>query len=325
MKSQIAEEMETIALDRRVLSKAFADYLFGTSMAARPKWSKAEETLYHQAAAEIEQQDRFSKYVPSAPTLLVELMDALKSETSDFKRIQSIIKADPGLTGQIVRLSNSPLYKSRSDEITSIETAISMLGFNEIMQVVSSVMMRKFFKIDSPRYRVSAAKIWTHCQKSAEACSVLAAGKNEFQAYLLGLIHDIGRISILSCFIGECAGKDLSQIDDYSVVRRLMEEYAPWLSALIAAEWGLSGQFLVTFGEFELLCAGKLTEEQYVQQSNETKILNLGSQSAMIHDLAKDSRLAVEDGIEVLIQSGLERDLIEKIFTRFELSEASLI
>lgn len=324
MKSQIAQEMETIALDRQVLARAFSDYLFGTTMTARPTWGSQEETLYHQAAAEIEQQDRFSKYVPTAPTLLVELMEALESKTSNFRRVQNIIKADPGLTGQIVRVSNSPLYRSRSDDITSIETAIAMLGFNEILHIVSSVMMRKIFNIDSPRYRDSAEKIWNHCQKSAEACAALAAGKHEFKAYLLGLIHDIGRISILSCFIGECASKDVTQIDDYSVVRRLMEEYAPWLSALIAAEWGLNGQFLVTFGEFELLCEGKLTEEQYLRQSNETKILNLGSQSAMIHSLSQDKRLALNDGIEVLLQSGLERDQIDKIFTRFDLAEATL-
>lgn len=325
MKSHIAEEMENIALDRRVLTKAFADFLFGASMAARPTWSADEETLYHQTAAQIEQEDRFSKYIPSAPTLLMELMDALKSETASFRNIKTIIKADPGLTGQIVRISNSPLYLSRNGEITSIEKAISMLGLNEIMQVVSSVMMRKFFKIDSPRYKVSAAKIWMHCQRSAEACAVQSLGKHEFQAFLLGLIHDIGRISILSCFVAECAGKNIDRIDDYAVLRKLMDEYGAWLSALIAAEWGLSGQFLVTLGEFELLCAGKLTEEQYLHQANETRILNLGSQCSMIYALSQDSRLGSEDGIEVLLANGLSREQIIKIHTRFQLSEASLI
>jgi HD-like signal output (HDOD) protein len=325
MRSEIAEEMQSIAMDRRVLAQSFDDYLFDSPMSSRSKWSAAEETLYHQVAAHIENQQKFSKYIPSAPILLVQLMDTLKSETATFKKIQDIIKADPGLTGHIVRISNSPLYRSRSGEITSIDTAISMLGFDEIMQVASTVMMKKVFHIDSKRYQVPVSKIWKYCQKSAEACLLLANPKQEFRGYLLGLIHDIGRISILSCFIKECADKNLDEIDDYSVIRRLMEEYASWLSAFIAAEWGLDGHYLIAFQEFEKLCKGELSDEQYVQLSDDAKVLNLGSQCSLIHSLSTSNRLTRADGIGVLLENGLSTGMVEKIFTRFDLAEASLI
>lgn len=325
MKSRIAEEMENIALDRRVLAKAFDDYVFGSNSNSRRVWSNSEETVYHRVAAHIENQDKFSKYVPSAPTLLVQLMDTLKSEAADFKKIKNIIKSDPGLTGQIVRISNSSLYFSRSGEITSIDKAISMLGFDEIMQIASTVMMKKIFHTESKRYRAPVSDIWKHCQKSAEACLLLAGRTQEFRGYLLGLVHEIGRISILSCFVVECAEKSLDEIDDYSVIRRLMKEYGPWLSAFIAAEWGLDGHFLITFREFEKLCIGELSEEQYLQMSDDTKVLNLGSQCAMIHSLSKNNLLSRADGINVLLENGVSHEMIERIFTRFDLSEASLL
>lgn len=312
-------------MDRRALAKAFDDYLFASNSRARRVWSHSEETVYHQVSAHIENQNKFSKYVPSAPTLLVQLMDTLKSEAADFKKIQDIIKADPGLTGQIVKISNSPLYRPRSGEITSIDKAISMLGFDEIMQVASSVMMKKVFHIESQRYRTPISQIWKHCQKSAEACLLLAGRTQEFRGYLLGLVHDIGRISILSCFIAECADKKLDEIDDYSVIRRLMKEYGPWLSAFIAAEWGLDGHFLITFREFEKLCLCELSEEQYLHVSDDTKVLNLGSQCAMIHTLSNSNYLSRADGIDVLLENGLSHEMVEKIFTRFDLSEASLV
>jgi HD-like signal output (HDOD) protein len=325
MNSRITQEMENIALDRRALAKAFDDYLFVSNSGTRPIWSNVEETIYHQVSAHIENQDKFSKYVPCAPTLLIQLIDTLKSETADFKRIQEIIKADPGLTGQIIRISNSPLYRRRRDDITSIDKAITMLGFDEIMQVASAVMMKKVFHIESQRYRTPVSRVWKHCLKSAEACLFLAERRQEFRGYLLGLIHEIGRISILNCFIVECAGKNLDEIDDFLIIRRLMKEYGPWLSAFIAAEWGLDGHFLITFREFEKLCLGELTEEQYLHVSDDTKVLNLGSQCAMIHSLSSSNHLSKADGVAVLIDSGLSPELVEKIFTRFDLAEASLL
>lgn len=312
-------------MDRRALAKAFDDSLFVSSPSARPVWTHLEETIYHQVSAHIENQDKFSKYVPSAPTLLVQLMDTLKSEAANFKKIQDIIKADPGLTGQIIRISNSPLYRRRSEDITSIDKAISMLGFDEIMQVASAVMMRKVFHIESQRYRKPVSQVWKHCLKSAEACLLLADRTQEFRGYLLGLIHEIGRISILSCFIVECANKNIDEVDDFSVIRRLMQEYGPWLSAFIAAEWGLDGHFLITFREFEKFCLGELSEEQYLHVSDDTKVLNLGSQCAMIHSLSSSNYLSRTDGIHVLQENGLSLEMIEKIFTRFDLSEASLL
>lgn len=317
--------MESIASDRRVLARAFDDSLFLTDSSDCSQWSESEETLYHQVAAYVENQEKFSKYIPTAPTLLIQLMNTLKSEAATFRKIQDIITADPGLTGQIVKISNSPLYRRRSDDITSIDKAISMLGFDEILQVTSAVMMKKVFHIESERYRKQVSQVWKYCLKSAEACLLLAKPNQEFRGYLLGLIHEIGRISILSCFIVECADKNIDGIDDHSVVRRLMAEYGSWLSAFVAAEWGLDGHFLISFREFEKLCLGELTEEQYLYLSDDTKVLNMGSQCAMIHSLSNSNNLSRADGIDVLLENGLSLEVIEKIFTRFDLSEASLV
>lgn len=325
MNSQIAEGVESKALDRQLLVKVFDGYLFDSDFSSAEAWTGAEETLYHQMASHIEHEDRFSKYVPSAPTVLVQLMGTLTSETADFQKIQDIIKADPGLTGQIVKVSNSPLYRPNSGEITSIDKAIAMLGFNEIAQIASAVMMKKVFQIESQRYKKLVNNIWKHCQKSAEACLLLAQEAREFRGYLLGLVHDIGRISILSCFIAECSDNDLDQVDDYLVIARLMNEYGSSLSTYIAGDWGLDEQFLVAFRELDELGTDGFDEEQYMYLSNDTKALDLGSRCAIIHALSNSDRLSIEDGVAVLMESGLSLEVVEEMFSRFDKSENSLI
>jgi HD-like signal output (HDOD) protein len=315
---------QTAATERQILAQVFNQYLFTDMGQEFSSWGEAENTIYHQVSAHIENQSKLSNYIPSAPTQLLELMKELEREETNFGRIEKIIIEDPSLIGEIIKVSNSSLFRPKTGEINSVEKAITMIGLEGILQITSVVMMRKIIDISAMQFRNSVEKVWSHCLKSGEACKILADGKNGFQHYLLGLIHDVGKVAIFSCFMQQTKGQDVPADVCLAVIARLMQENSFWLSTLIAAEWGLSELYLVTIGDFEKLCAGELSEEAYDFRSSELKALELGTLCAMIHSLAGDGRLDREDGIAVLAHAGVDELQVDKIFTRFDLAQESL-
>lgn len=326
------QKSENAVTDRLILNSSFDRYLFGFNKYLFSEnanqefnWGGAEEALYHQVSARIAQQDSLSKCIPSPPTELIALMQELESEETNFDKIHNMIRENAGLIGEVVKVSNSPLYRPRSGEITSIEKAISMLGLEGIMKVASAIMMRNIVNVESKEFRLPFKKIWAHCLKSAESCQLIGNPSQSFQYYLLGLIHDIGRIAVFSIFLAETKGKDLANTGVLAVVTKLMEKNAPWLSTLVAGEWGLNSFYLITFGEFEKLCLGKMDEQDYQYRTAETKALELGTMCAMIHTLSSNDWIGRGDGIAVLEQAGLELKLIDILFTRFDLADATVI
>ncbi len=315
---------QTAAAERQALAQVFNEYLFTDEVRELAAWGEQENTVYHQVSAHIENQGQLSNYIPSAPTQLIELMRELEREETNFDRIERIIKADPSLVGEIIKVSNSPLYRPKTGEIGSVEKAIAMVGMDGILQIASIVMMRKIIDIRSMVFKKPVKKVWAHCLKSGEACKMLCEGRNAFQHYLLGLIHDVGKVAIFSCFIEQTKGQNLPANVCLAVIARLMSENSFWLSTLIAAEWGLSDTYLVTIGDFEQLCNGKMSEEAYMYRSSELRNLELGTLCAMIHSLSDDSRIDRADGVAVLVQAGMQEQQVDKIFTRFDLADASL-
>jgi HD-like signal output (HDOD) protein len=312
------------ATERQALAQAFNQYLFTEAGQANASWGEFEHTVYHQVSAQIENQSMLSSYIPSAPTQLIELMGELEREEANFDRIERIIIGDPRLVGEIIKVTNSPLYRPKAGEISSVEKAITMIGLDGISQITSTVMMRKIIDISSLRFKNSVKKVWSHCLKSGEACKMLGGGNNGFQHYLLGLIHDVGKVAIFSCFIDQTKEQDLPTDVCLAVIARLMEENSFRLSTFIAAEWGLSDPYLITIGDFEKLCTGQFSEDAYHFRSSELKALELGTLCAMIHSLVSDSRLGRDDGLAVLAQAGVDELQADKLFSRFDLAEGSV-
>ena len=215
----------------------FNDHIFPNDGTSSDVFSDAEEALYAQVCEQIEDKEKLSKYIPAPPNQLMLLLKELEQEDTDFDKLKVIIMEDIGLLAAIIRVANSPLYRPRSGEIESIEKAISMIGLQGVMQIASQLMLRRIVDIRSSRYKSFGERLWGHCLKSAEACRVVGEPDAAFTNYLLGLLHDIGRVAILGCVIDLLKKNDDESIDELKVIKRVSIEQGPWLSTLIAREW----------------------------------------------------------------------------------------
>ena len=133
--------------------------------------------------------------IPSIPAILQPLLRELElpPESVDLRRVADLIGRDESLTAQALRMANSPLY-SRGQPADSVLGAIRTLGITRIRgMAVSCTIMR----IGSSQRGLDPAIFWEHSLGCAILSRKLARSvgfDNPDQAYLAGLLHDIGYI-----------------------------------------------------------------------------------------------------------------------------------
>ena len=114
-----------------------------------------------------------------------------------FKDLEDLIKVDPGLTTKILKVANSAMY-ARQKEITSLQTAITLLGFKTIKSLVFLVSASNMFR--KGKDREFYQYFWKHSITAAFIAQNIAikAGFKRLadEAFLAGLLHDIGRAAL---------------------------------------------------------------------------------------------------------------------------------
>jgi len=139
-----------------------------------------------------------SHELPSLPEIYIKVSQLIESDDAGSRDIGDAIQTDPSLTAKILKLINSA-YFGLSSEVTSVPQAVSLLGRNQLKQVVlGSILSGVFPKIDSEHF--SMHEFWAHSVKTAIIARHLAmqnASIVDHEAFFTaGLLHDIGRLII---------------------------------------------------------------------------------------------------------------------------------
>ncbi len=142
--------------------------------------------------------------LPTLPEILITLLDACDNDGSPLTEVALIINKDPALSFRVLQLVNSAYYGLRST-FTGVEQAVAYLGVNSIKNIAITASIHQVF--DQKRLmavkQFNIGSFWRH----SLMCATLAkriAKKTGFscpeEAYLSGLLHDIGRLVLISTF-----------------------------------------------------------------------------------------------------------------------------
>ncbi|HKJ63836.1 MAG TPA: HDOD domain-containing protein [Desulfopila sp.] len=156
-----------------------------------------------------EKENIYSKIVksgnfPALPEILTKLLDACEDEERPLSEIADIISKDPILSFKVLQLVNSAYYGLRHT-FTGIEQAVIYLGSNSIKNIAVATAIYQVFEYEKIKKirRFSWREFWWHsllCATMAKRIARMIEFANVDEAYLSGLLHDIGRIVLLSTF-----------------------------------------------------------------------------------------------------------------------------
>jgi putative nucleotidyltransferase with HDIG domain len=142
--------------------------------------------------------------LPSLPAVAARINAEIENEGMSAKRLGAILSEDPSLVSRILRLSNSAFY-GMPRQIASIERAVMVLGFDTVKNLALSISIFSFFeKGISPA--IDVIGLWNHSLGVAVSARTLVSRLNPKlaeQAFLLGILHDIGKVALVSLCLAD--------------------------------------------------------------------------------------------------------------------------
>ena len=181
------------------------------------------------------------KTLPSMPTTVVALGQAVADDRCNVDRILVILGKDPALSATMLRLANSVAYAG-AGQIMDLRSAVMRMGFDAILNLGRSAAIIRSFRGGN---HLDPLRLWQH----SVAVGLVAQGICRLQkraydrdaAYLAGLLHDIGKIALDRCFTEDYspvveaieAGESCLEAE----IRLLGISHAE-VGALVAVNWG---------------------------------------------------------------------------------------
>ncbi len=154
-----------------------------------------------QPAADLATQPWAIKNLPPFPAVALQLMGLLDANVP-VKEVVKLLRMDPALSAEILRVSNSPLY-GLSRRVDSVSHAVVVLGGDAVKRLALTIALGRFTQ--SFMKHKGLRRCWDH----SVACGLIAEGLAAFagqswdRAYTTGLLHDVGRLALLACYPNE--------------------------------------------------------------------------------------------------------------------------
>lgn len=189
---------------------------------------------------------------PTSMNATMRIRSALNTADISAAQVAQLVGAEPVLSAQLLKLSNSAAIRSGSGMITDLQTAITRLGFSLVRNVAISVGMRQLSQINT-KGPVSGKleSLWKHSIAVAATSYVLAkklTKVNPDEAMLAGLLHDIGKFYLYSR-----ASSYPNLFANEAAMDEIVQQWYAEIGEAILESWEIPEEIVVAIRDHELL------------------------------------------------------------------------
>ena len=181
--------------------------------------------------------------LPAMPQILLKLIEQCQSEAAGMAALSELIAQDPGMAGKILGVANSSAYY-RSGRKVGLEHSLMALGVDMIKTLVISESVFQVFNNFSHSKSTDLRGFWQHSLCAAVMAREIAVKMrypHTEEAYLAGLLHDVGRLALLAAAPTEYAYNFLADDDENlcAVEQHTLEITHPEAGAWLVERWNL--------------------------------------------------------------------------------------
>ncbi len=135
--------------------------------------------------------------LPRLSSVVQRAMRLVREPGVDLAELADVVRADTAITTQLLRTANSALYRGIS-EVRTLEQALARVGLRAAGNVILSQSVRRIATHGIGPEATLGQGLWNRSVASATVCATLARRCRlpEDEAYLLGLLHDVGALAI---------------------------------------------------------------------------------------------------------------------------------
>jgi HD-like signal output (HDOD) protein len=139
--------------------------------------------------------------LPSIPVVASRLLELLQDIEATPADIGTLIQVDPALSMKVLQLANSAMFAAASP-VHSVERAILLLGFNTVRFLITGMVVLQVARQITASEIINPESFWNSAFRGAVTARFLAERyslPHVNEAYLAGLIREIGQIALVQC------------------------------------------------------------------------------------------------------------------------------
>lgn len=226
--------------------------------------------------------------LPSFPDIVIRIRQLLGDDNCTTAKLSQLISSEPALATRLLQIANSAAMRRGPDPVRDVNTAINMLGGDIVRSSAMSFAMKQIRE----GQKLQAAQpylevVWNQGVNVAALCYVLAkkyTSLNADEAMLIGLLHGIGKLYILSK-----AADHPELFDNEASLHELLDEWHPGI-----------GEAILEGLEFSADIAGAVGHYQEVRRTHEgevdfTDLLMMAYLVSGLLDNSEDYELQLDD------------------------------
>jgi len=194
--------------------------------------------------------DKIEEVVP-LPSVAMRIINYIDDPDAEISQLAKLISMDQALTTEVLKLANSAYY-GFPRRVSTISEAVVILGFSTTRSVVWSVILSSTLKKPVLGYALPEGALWRHSVAVAVGSKLIlqhakVKGVNMEEAFVAGLIHDIGKLLLATYVAGayEEIVKVISQGRSFDEAEREVLGYDHAIVGAMAAEkWNLPQNYV---------------------------------------------------------------------------------
>lgn len=187
--------------------------------------------------------------LPMLPSTAAEALQLIDDPRTSAGLLGKIIERDQALVARVLRIANSPFY-GFPREISTIDLAIVVLGFDAIKETILSLVIQGVFAHTHSKY-LNIQEFWKYslfCGTAARFLARKLGYRLAGEAFVAGLMHDIGILIIAQSMPKELMVIRREQTERFSSLvtaeHHVLAATHCEIGAWLAERWNLPQQLL---------------------------------------------------------------------------------
>ena len=176
--------------------------------------------------------------LPSLPEVSMKIQEEVKKQSSTASSIARYIILDPGLTAHLLKVANSPFYRTKN-AISELPEAISIIGIDSVLSTALTYTMRTMFVATEGSWKSVLKKQW---QESIEMAALIAVstdyvpGFNKDEVVAAAMLQNVGILPLINHL------QHWPQLNEQDI-EQLIEENSKKAGLALVKSWGLGKVF----------------------------------------------------------------------------------
>ena len=227
--------------------------------------------------------------LPGFPDVALAVQRVLNDDRSDIDQIVQAVQIEPILAMQILRIANSAAFNVTAEQVRDVRVAVQRVGTRLVRAAALAFVVQQLRHLDdlsALRERINAQ--WRRgvvVGAIAKALSSRVRVAEPDAALLVGLLHVVGRLFILTCM-----NRKPWLLDQAGVVERLMDQMGGEVSIALLSNWEMPEEFSAAIAAFD---------DPGRDQRGEPGLTDILSGAVALADLLPPSRADYLDQIQL--------------------------